>query len=132
MISPRSETEVVMSPGSPLPWSVPDVYSVRAGAAFDVLSDLGLSASLGARLDGIPRRDLFGGGDSMTVKRSSYILYADPGLSLARGKSSFTLSVPVRMHLKRIKSITEQLPGATPNAGGFAKYLIFASYSHRF
>jgi hypothetical protein len=132
MISPRSQTEVVMSPGSPLPWSVPDVYSARAGVAFNVLPDLGLSASLGARLDGIPRRDLFGGGDSMTVKRSSYIIYADPGLSLTRGKSSFTISVPVRMHLKRIKSITEQQPGATPNAGGFAKYLVFASYSHRF
>ena len=132
MISPRAHTEVVMGPGSALPWSVPDVYSARAGAAFAVLPDAGLSASLGARIDGIPKRDLFGGGDSMTVKRTSFIVYADPGLSFTRGRSNFTVSVPVRMHLKRTKSITEQLPGASLNAGGFAKYLVFASYSHRF
>jgi hypothetical protein len=132
MISPKAHTEVVMGPGSPLPWSVPDVYSARAGAAFAVLPDAGLSASLGARIDGIPKRDLFGGGDSMTVKRTSYIIYADPGLSFTRGPSNFTISVPVRMHLNRTRSITEEQPGAMPNAGGFAKYLVFASYSHRF
>jgi hypothetical protein len=132
MISPRAHTSVVMRPGSQLPWSVPDVYSARAGAALTVSPDLGLNASLGARIDGIPTRDLFGGGDSATVKRTSYIVYADPGLSLTQGRSSFTLSVPIRMYLKRTKSITEQQPGAEPNAGGFAKYLIFASYSHRF
>lgn len=132
MISPRSRTEVVMSPGSPLQWSVPDVYSARAGVAFDLAPDLGLSASLGARIDGIPVRDLIGGGDSATVKRTSYIVYADPGVSFTRGKSSFTLGVPVRVHLNRTRSITEQQPGAMPNAGGFAKYLVFASYSLRF
>ena len=132
MISPKAHTEVVMGPGSPLPWSVPDVYSARAGAALNVLPDLGLSASLGARIDGIPTRDLFGGGDSATVKRTSYIVFADPGLSFTRGRSNFTVSVPVRMYLKRTKSITEQQPGATPNAGGFAKYLVFAGISYRF
>ena len=132
MISPKAHTEVVMGPGSPLPWSVPDVYSARAGAAVNVLPDLGLSASLGARIDGIPTRDLFGGGDSATVKRTSYIVFADPGLSFTRGRSNFTISVPVRMYLKRTKSITEQQPGASPNAGGFAKYLVFAGISYRF
>lgn len=132
MISPKAHTEVVMGPGSPLPWSVPDVYHARAGVALSVLPGAGLSASLGARLDGIPTRDLFGGGDSATVKRTSYIVYADPGLSLTRGRSIVSLSVPVRMHLNRTASITEQQPGALPNAGGFAKYLMFASYSYRF
>ena len=31
-----------------------------------------------------------------------------------------------------LKSLAEQQPGALPNAGGFAKYLIFASYARRF
>lgn len=132
MISPKAHTEVVMGPGSPLPWSVPDVYHARAGAALQVLPAAGLSASLGARLDGIPTRDLLGGGDSATVKRTSYIIYADPGLSLTRGRSIVALNIPVRMHLNRTASITEQQPGALPNAGGFAKYLMFASYSYRF
>ena len=136
MVSPRDQTEIKNTPvaATALPWSVPDVYSLRTGAAFHVLPEHGLSASLGARLDGIPVHDLVGGGDVNTIKRTSRIYYAEPGLSYARGKDNFTVSVPWRVKLNRVKSLTEQLPGASPtaNAGGFAKYLIFASYSRRF
>ena len=133
MASPKAQTSVRQSPApSALNWSVPDVYSARAGAAFEALSSLGMSVSLGGRIDGIPTRDLFGGGDENTVKRTSYIMYADPGLSLTSGPNNVTLSVPWRLHVNRTKSLAEQQPGATPNAGGFAKYLIFASYSRRF
>ena len=133
MASPTSQTEITQSPApTALHWSVPDVYSTRAGAAFSVLPDQGLSMSLGGRIDGIPTRDLFGGGDENTVKRTSYIVYADPGLSLTLGSNSFTLSVPWRVHLNRTRSLAEQQPGAPPNAGGFARYLVFASYSRRF
>jgi hypothetical protein len=111
-------------------WSVPDVYSLRAGAAFDVLPEQGLSVSLGARIDGIPTRDLIGGGDDDTIKRTSRIIFVDPGLSFAQGKNSFTLSVPWRVKVKRTMSIPEQ-NGVGLNAGGFAKYLVFASYSRR-
>lgn len=134
MVSPRDRTDVK---GSPTPgptffyWSVPDVYSLRSGAAFNVLPDQGLSVSLGARLDGIPVRDLIGGGDENTIKRASRIMFAEPGLSYTRGKDNFTVSVPWRLSLNRLKSLTEQLPTASPtaNAGGFARYLVFASYS---
>lgn len=133
MANPRSQTEITQSPApTALHWSVPDVYSARAGAAFNVLPDQGLSLSLGARIDGIPVRDLLGGGDENTVKRTSYIVFADPGLSFTQGANNFTLSVPWRVHLNRMKSLAEQEAGAPPNAGGFAKYLIFASYSRRF
>lgn len=136
MASPKANTEItggpVPSPLAALKWSVPDVYSARVGMAFDLLPDQGLSVSLGARVDGIPVRDLFGGGDEGTIKRTSYIIYADPGMSFTSGKNTVTVSVPWRLGLNRTKSLTEQLPGALPNAGGFAKYLVFASYSHRF
>jgi hypothetical protein len=133
MISPKDHTEIKQAPTTTaLRWSVPDVYSVRTGVALNVLPDDGLSASLGGRLDGIPVHDLIGGGDENTVKRTSRILYAEPGLSYTRGKDNITLSVPWRMKVNRIKSLTEQQPGAPPNSGGFAKYLIFASYSRRF
>ena len=138
MVSPKDRTEIkgapVPAPNSGLYWSVPDVYSMRAGAAFNVLPDQGLSVSLGARLDGIPVHDLIGGGDDNSIKRTSYIVFADPGLSLTRGKDNVTLSVPWRIALNRVKSLTEQQPGAsaTANAGGFARYLVFASYSRRF
>jgi hypothetical protein len=110
---------------------VPDVYSVRTGVAFDVLPDHGISASLGARLDGIPVRDLIGGGDDSTIKRTSRILFAEPGVAYTRGRDNFTISVPWRLKVNRLKSLAEQQPGGTLNAGGFAKYLVFASYSRR-
>ena len=136
MISPKAYTNVMGAPaGAPngnLRWSVPDVYSARGGVALDVLPDHGLTMSLGARVDGIPVRDLIGGGDEGTIKRTSYIVYADPGLSYTRDKHNVTVGVPWRVKLNRMKSLTEQQPGALPNAGGFAKYLVFVSYSRRF
>jgi hypothetical protein len=137
MASPKAQTEVAINPTAPALtyWSVPDVYSARLGAAFSVWPDQGLSVSLGARMDGIPRHDLFGGGDSTTIKRTSRIFLADPGLSLNRGKSSFTLSVPIRVHVNRMKSLLEERTASgqlSVNGGGFAKFLVFASYSYRF
>ncbi len=139
LANPRAHTEVFLAPTGPpstYQWSVPDVYQARLGVAYSVWSDQGLTLSLGGRLDGIPRHDLFGGGDNTAVKRTSQIIYADPGLSLNRGKSSFTLSVPIRLHVNRMKSVLEASTPAPPgtlaqNGGGFAKYLVFASYTYR-
>lgn len=135
MVSPKARTSIrgapAPAPNSSLYWSVPDVYSLRSGAAFEVPGDLGVTASLGLRLDGIPLRDLVGGGDEATIKRTSRITFVEPGVSYARSRGTFTVSVPWRMHVNRTKSLAEQLPGALPNAGGFARFLVFASYSHR-
>ncbi len=131
MANPKDQTDITFNPSSSVHWSVPDVYSTRVGAAYALLPDQGLTVSLGARMDGIPKNDLFGGGDTTTIKRTSNIIYMDPGLSLNRGKSTFTLSVPIRMHVNRIKSGLEERatgPGSV-NGGGFAKYLVFLSVS---
>jgi len=130
MVSPKAHTDVPFAPNSGTYWSVPDVYSARLGAAFSVLPDQGLTMSLGGRVDGIPVHDLFGGGDDSSIKRTAYVLFADPGLSLARGKGTFTLSIPYRLRVNRMKSVYEQRTNGV-NGGGFAKYLVFASYSHR-
>jgi hypothetical protein len=129
MVSPKAESDVKRAG---VPWSVPDVYSARLGASYDVQQDWGLALSLGGRFDGIPVHDLLGGGDETTVKRSAQILYADPGLSFARGKSTFTLSVPYRLWVNREKSELEQSTPGAVNGGGFAKFLVFASYGSRF
>ena len=129
MISPKAESDVTFRGAK---WSVPDVYSARLGATYDVQQDWGLSLSLGGRLDGIPIHDLVGGGDATTVKTSSQIIYADPGLSVGQGRGTFTLSVPVRMWVNREKSELEQSNPSMVNGGGFAKYLVFAGYAWRF
>ena len=130
MISPKARSDVEWVPGSGQYWSVPDVYSARLGAAFAVLPDHGLTVNLGARIDGIPVHDLIGGGDDDTIKRTAYVIFADPGLSYSRGRSMVTVSVPYRLAVNRQKSILEQRTSAL-NAGGFAKHLVFASYTYR-
>ena len=130
MVSPKARTDARLNPTSTVYWAVPDVYSARLGGALSLLPDQGLSMSFGGRVDGIPVHDLLGGGDDSTIKRTAYIVFADPGLSLTRGKATFTLSVPYRLKVNRQKSLLEQRTNGV-NGGGFAKYLLFASYSHR-
>jgi hypothetical protein len=130
MVSPKARSDVQLQPNSGQYWSVPDVYSARLGGAFAAWPDQGLSMSLAGRLDGIPVHDLVGGGDESTIKRSAYIVYADPGLSLTRSLGTLTLSVPYRLKVNRQKSVLEQRTNAV-NGGGFAKYLAFVTYSFR-
>jgi hypothetical protein len=130
MASPKAHGDVQFRPGSGVYWSVPDIYSARVGAAFSVLPDQGLTMSLGGRMDGIPLRDVFGGGDDDTIKRTSRVMFVDPGVSLTRGKHNITVSAPWRVSVDRFKSLYEQ-KNNTLNGGGFAKHLIFASYSLR-
>jgi hypothetical protein len=130
MVSPKARSDIEWVPGSKQYWSVPDVYSARLGGAFSVLPEHGLTASLGARIDGIPIHDLLGGGDEDTIKRTAYVLFAEPGLSYTRGSNILTLSVPYRLAVNRQKSLFEQRTNGL-NAGGFAKYLVFASITRR-
>ena len=130
MMNPKAKSDVEWVPGSGQYWAVPDVYSARVGGAFSILRDHGLTMSLGARIDGIPVHDLVGGGDSETIKRAAYVIFADPGMSWRRGRSILTLSVPYRVAVNRQKSVFEKRTGAL-NAGGFAKNIVFASYTHR-
>jgi len=130
MASPKSKSDVRTIPTTGPFRSVPDVFSTQAGGAFSLFPDQGVTVSLGARMDGIPVHDLLGGGDETTVKRSAYVVFADPGLSYTRGRGTFTASVPYRVYVNRQKSVFEQRTNGL-NAGGFAKYLVFLSYTHR-
>ena len=95
---------------------------VVAAAAFPLVALSGLAAKASGEAFGqLP--------DELTVKRTPQIIYADPGLSLRRGRTNFTLSVPIRLHVNRTKSgLEERTPNAV-NGGGYAKYLTFASIS---
>jgi hypothetical protein len=128
LLSPRETTSVPSPIGVPL--SVPDVYTARAGLVLAALPSQGLSVSLGGRLDGIPLRDVIGGGD-LGFRRPGFIFYLDPGLALARGRDEFTLSAPIRLRQDfRQSLIDRELRFA--GGGDLADLLVFAGYTHRF
>jgi hypothetical protein len=110
--------------------SVPDVYTARAGLAFALAPDQGVSASLGGRVDGTRMSDLFGGRDD--YKRSpGYYIYVEPGVAWSSGLNQFTLSVPVRV---RSNYYTVTLSDGTQKlgTGGVNDYIIYAGFSRRF
>ena len=115
---------------------VPDQYLARAGLSYTLWPEKGFSVSLGGRLEGIPVRDLVGGGDN-GFRRPGYTISLEPGLNLTRGKNTFTLSAPVRLDLKTEQSVLErQLSAATgtriPGGAAVGDFAIQASYSRKF
>lgn len=116
--------------------SIADVYSARAGLSYDFWAEKGLSFSLGARIDGAPVRDLIG--DSYDCfRRAGYAIYIDPALTWTRGKNSFSVGVPIAVERYEERTLSDM---ARSNAtgmrvggrGGFADFLVTASYSRRF
>lgn len=110
--------------------SVPDVYSARAGGGLQLPFFDGLFVNVGGRIDGIPRRNLIGGGD-LSFRRPGYTIYLDPGLTLTRGSQTVSFGFPVRLHQNRLQSLQEEASG-TFGGGDFADYLVVASYGLRF
>jgi len=101
--------------------SVPDQYQARAGLSYIVWPEQALALSLGARIDGIPPHDLVGGSDGW--RRPGYSVYVEPGVSLTRWKTTFSLFVPVGVAFNRQKNVLDQqYNGHGP--GAFAKYVV--------
>jgi len=129
LVSVRETTEVA----APLPGrhlAVPDVYSARLGVAYGLAPSLGLSGSLGGRIDGIPQWDLIGGRD-LGFRRPGYTLYLDPTVALRHGSNEFTLSIPIRLHQDFQQSMLDKQVNFR-GGGDLANYLLFAGYTHRF
>jgi hypothetical protein len=128
LLSPTDTTNVP-SPVNGVNLSVPDVYSARAGMAYALWPEHGLSVSLGARIDGIPIRDLVGGYDGF--RRPGYNLYIDPGVSFVHGRHIFALNIPASVYQNFKKSIVD-VDLKRVGGGDLATYLILAQYSYRF
>lgn len=131
LLSPKRKSDVQFvkadGTGSGIFLSVPDVYSARVGVASPLWPEHNVMGSLGARIDGIPLRDIVGGGDD-GFRRPGYSLYADPGLSFAVARGAFTLSIPVRIG----QNFTPDLTQGHPVGGDLADHLVFAGYTARF
>ena len=131
LVSPRNQTDVVRTPvgkDSAVHFSVADVYTGRLGVSYG-LPEQRLSVSLGARIDGIPYHDLIGKSDGF--RRPGYVVFVDPGVSIERGRSTFTFSTPVRV-AQRLAQRQMVKPGGSIGAGDLAKVLVFVGYARRF
>jgi len=130
LMNPRKLSEVATIPGGTVFWSVPDVYSSRAGLAFAFWPRLGMSGSFGARIDGQPVRDLIGGPDA-GFRRPGYSVALDPALSLTSGPNEITLSAPLRVAANRKASVLDLQLGRH-GGGDFASALMFMAFSRRY
>jgi hypothetical protein len=118
------------------PVAVTDEYSAHAGLTVDASARRGLSLSLGARIDGVPVRDVVGGGDE-SFRRPGYAVYVEPAVALRRSRSpvspaasNFTLGIPVRVDQNRLASALDIAHGKH-GGGDFAQFLVFLGYSKR-
>ncbi len=116
--------------------SVPDQYMARLGINYGFKGGLkNLSASLGARLEGIPVYDLIGGSEGF--RRPGYIVSAEPGVNFMVKKSNFYLAVPVAIVRARTQSVpdkeTTRQTGVYKNGdAAFADYLITVGFTTKF
>jgi hypothetical protein len=124
-LSPILENEAVMA--------VPDQYSVRTGLSYS-LSNV-ISASLGARFDAVPVKDLIGGNEGF--RRPGNVLSLEPGIAYMHQNFTLNLNVPLALRRDRPQSVTDrqtEISTGTPRNGdaAFADYLINFGISYRF
>ncbi len=110
-------------------YSVPDGYMARAGLNFVVWPAHGLSLSLGARIEGVPATDLFGG--NLGFRRPGYSVGIEPGITWVRGRYYVSVTAPVAVYRNRVQSYPESLVGRHGDAA-FADYSINATFSVQF
>ncbi len=130
LVNPRKLSDVAKDPGGTVFWSVPDVYSSRAGLAFAFWPRLGMSGSFGARVDGQPVRDLIGGADP-GFRRPGYSVALEPALALTSGPNEISISAPFRVAANRKASVPD-LQAGKHGGGDFASALVFVAFSRRY
>lgn len=104
--------------------SVADQYMARMGFNYAVK---GLIVSAGARLEGIPVYDVFGG--SGDFRRPGYIWSVEPGITYQFSKLNVYATVPAAIYRNRTQSVTDKerssLSGTFVNGdAAFADYSI--------
>jgi hypothetical protein len=115
--------------------SVPDQYLGRGGFGYLIWPKMGMSLSLGARIEGIPVHDLIGGDRGW--RSPGYAIYIEPGLSVSKGRFSVSVTGPVAVERHVYQNTTElslskQLGMNIGGFAAFADYLITASVSVAF
>jgi hypothetical protein len=121
----------VKFPANPLTskMSIPDQYLADGGIAYPVPKIRGLAAKFGMRYEGVKVRDLIGG--SLGFRRPGYALSVEPGMQYERGKSTWSLNLPVAVQRDRKRSVPDLMQGKAGDAA-FADYLILVGYARSF
>jgi hypothetical protein len=121
----------VKFPANPLTskMSIPDQYLADGGIAYPVPKIRGLAAKFGMRYEGVKVRDLIGG--SLGFRRPGYALSVEPGMQYERGKSIWSLNIPVAVQRNRKRSVPDLMQGKAGDAA-FADYLILVGYARSF
>lgn len=110
--------------------AVPDTYSVRLGAAYQLPALEGFVLSAGGRINGVTVRDVIGGGD-LFWRRPGYEAFVEPGLTWTSGANMASVSVPIRAYQKKLDSLLDR--SLNRHIGSdFVPYLLLASFAHRF
>jgi hypothetical protein len=114
--------------------SVADSYMSRVGASYTVLPQQHMSVSLGARIEGVPVRDLVG--SSNGFRRPGYAVSIEPGVSCQLGSWALSLYTPVAVYRNRLQSVADQqLTAATGvyqhGDAAFADFSIITSVAKR-
>lgn len=111
--------------------SVADQYLARAGVVVPVAPSRGVSASFGARLEGIPVRDAFGKSDGF--RRPDYALSLEPGVNWyrSRGREVWSLSVAIPVERNRRQNVSDIRDNRHGDAA-FADYVLVLGYGRRF
>lgn len=104
--------------------SVPDQYLLRAGASF-ALGKGGWSGSLGLRMEGVPRYDLFGASNGF--RRPGYEVFVEPSAYFARGPWTWSLSVPIGIQRNRVNDPNTGLDGDAT----FPDYIVLTGFTYR-
>ncbi len=103
-LSPMLANEAIMS--------VPDQYMARLGVSHTFAGKLkGLAASVGARMEGVPVKDVLGSSEGF--RRPGYIQSLEPGVSYMTHRLTLFTTVPVALKRNRLQSVTDKENTAT-------------------
>jgi hypothetical protein len=146
LINPKDENGVATWPPNILPPSalalfhqttndvnsVPDNYTMRAGANFTISRLVGTA---GLRYEGAPAHDLFGQNDGL--RRVGHILSLEPGLEYKLKKSILYFLVTVPVDRATVQTVPDKRQEAitgtyTITAGHFANLLFYVGYTFTF
>jgi hypothetical protein len=86
--------------------SVPDQYLARLGMNYSFGSSKAFTASLGARLEGVPAYDFIG--KSEKWRRPGYVFSIEPSVNYSFKRMNIFANVPVALVRKRIQSYNDK------------------------